>query len=369
MKYTPLALLLVSSLAAAKPLPPTIKVKLVKSRVMVTINGQTTPLEASKLEVNKLVSAEISDDGKTLLIKRERCMSTDIDEDAAEFPIAELEAKIENGLGMALHLKKKYADAIPHFTLAAQKDPAQPVYATNLLSAQAMAGKLDDADKTIATYAKAQLPWFAWRLAVDSDLKALKGRPSTKLGPAKAGTAKGPLGLAYSPLGLVASEVENNMYDGVPDGSGDEVLIIVDIASSKELLRLHTQTNCGVDMESGKPDKACEKKVASKNAAERKVADALLAQLGFEMVPGGLKNLSEENVKISAPDGRKLTTGDKLEVIAGKTRIDLGDKLSATPWSAAFVPKAVVVMTRDKVMEDCSGEGPRNLHLEMIATP
>ena len=339
----PAIVLLGSTTAAAKPLPKDIKVALAKKKVMVTMKGVTVGIDDNTLPTDKLVSAELSDDGKSILVKRARCEGMFDDEEAAEFPLDAIEAKVENTLGMKLHTKKKYADAIPHFELAAKKDPATPLYATNLLSAQAMGGKLDDADKTIATYGKSQIPWFAWRLAVDPELKALKARPSAKLGPAKAGTAKGKLSdkLAYSPLGLVATEVNADIYDG--DGSGpiSTDFVIVDIATGKEVFR---------------------------TSSSRKISDPLLATLGFDIVPGGLTALHEDK-PITAADGRKLVTEPKLAVTAGKTSIDVQDKLTEQPWSAGFVPKALVVTTRHKDLEDCAGMGPRNFSVEIVPTP
>jgi hypothetical protein len=66
-----------------------------------------------------------------------------------------VEARFENVVGMKLLTKKQYANAIVHFALAAQKDPESPVFATNLLSAQSLAGKLDDGDRTITR-------WIYW---------------------------------------------------------------------------------------------------------------------------------------------------------------------------------------------------------------
>ncbi|MFT3699620.1 MAG: hypothetical protein QM831_41110 [Kofleriaceae bacterium] len=53
-----------------------------------------------------------------------------------------------------------------------------------------MGKHLDDADKTIAIAAKKHPQWLAWRLAVDSDLAALKTRDSAKAIAGKPGTAK-----------------------------------------------------------------------------------------------------------------------------------------------------------------------------------
>jgi hypothetical protein len=348
MKHLTIALLCVSTVASAKPLPDGMKVTLVKKRLMVSKDGLSVPLEDSKLPNDKLISAELSADGKTIVVKRARCDGMfDSSEDGDTFPLAAAEARLENTAGMKLHTKKKYAEAAKHFAIAAQKDPATPLYATNLLSAQAMGKMFDDADKTIATYGKSQIPWFAWRLAVDPELKALKGRPAAKLGPAARGKAKGSLRdkLAYSPLGLVATEVLVGLYDGDGDpGPLPSDLVIAAIGSDAELLRLSTSGKAG-----------------------RKAADALLAELGFDLVPGGLTNVLGGDT-VTAADGRKLVEGSKVVMPKGAT-IDLSDKIDMRVVDAAFVPKAVVLVQSDKQLEECDGMGSYRFWLTAVATP
>jgi len=355
------------SAATAKPLPAGYKVSLVKKQVMITHDG------VSVLLINgvfgKLAGAELSDDGKTIVVKAQ---CTDEQPEPEEVELAEVDAQIENMIGMSFHTKKKYDDAIKHFTLAAQKAPGTPLYATNLLSAQSMGGKLDDADKTIATYGKKNVAWFAWRLAVDPDLKALKGRPGAKLDAPKRGTATSKLDgkIAYSPLGLVASEVSINMWDGIPDGSGESELEIVDIATGKELLHLPTAKTCGYDPEtimSDRPmyaDKACPSKEAAKAAANRKIADSILAQLGFDVVPNAYFEARGKDA-VAAPDGRKVSvTDDKL--IVGKTTKDL---TVGEIWAVGFVPKGVAIVSRTKHVGRCEADGPRSFYLTAVATP
>jgi hypothetical protein len=116
--------------------------------------------------------------------------------------------------------------------------------------------------------------------------------------------------------------------------------VIADVASGKELFRIKSS---------------------------RKVSDPLLATLGFDLVPGGLKSVHDKK-PITAADGRKLITDPKLQVVAGKTTLAVDDKLEDEPWDAGFVPKALVVTTRHKDLVDCEG-GPRNFNVEIVPTP
>jgi hypothetical protein len=363
------SIIAVSGLASAKPLPAGYKVALVKKQVMVTHDGVSVLLINGEFE--KLASAELSDDGKAIVVK---VQCNDEDPQPDEVLLATIDAQVENMLGMSFHNKKQYDDAFKHFTLAAQKAPDTSLYATNLLSAQSMSGKLDDADRTVATYGKTNPAWFAWRLAVDPELKALKGRPGAKLDAPKRGTASSKLRekVAYSPLGLVASEVSINVWDGIPDGSSEAELVIADIATGKDLLHLPTEKTCGYDpatMMTDKPpqyaDKACPKKEAAKAAANRKIADALLAQLGFDVVPKAYVEVKDKDT-LAASDGRKLSIKDN-KVYAGTTAREL--PVMNQIWAAGFVPKGLALITRYKHVGRCEADGPRMFELTAVPTP
>jgi hypothetical protein len=372
-------LLFVPALAAAKPLPAGMTFGVASNHLTVSQSGVTVTLGTS---VGKLVKTELSDDGKTLLVTSTMCNgSVDDEKTPIEIPFAAVQAQLENALGMKSHLKKQYADAILHFAAAVKLDP-MPVYETNLLSAQSLGGKLADADQTIATYAPANLPWFVWRLAVDSDLAPLAGRPSTKLGPTKRGTVKSAkLGsdVAYSPLGLVATENTIAIWNGIPDGSANLALMIVDIKTGKELLRLPTENICALDMAmamsgvSPAPpaDKKCPKAEAAAAVPRRKAADAVLASLGFELVPKAVTAMSVDGnpvPEVTATDGRKFVNDDHPHVIAGKKRVEVDP--FARLWSVAFVPGGFVMWHRgDKHIDACGADGPYDNEIATYATP
>lgn len=359
-----LVVLAVTSIATAKPLPSGLAIKLVKGKVMATRGGTSVQVTSTK----KLLGVELSDDGKTIVVKTPG--NVDMGEDpevTATYSLAGIEGRIANAVGMGFQVKKRYADAVAPFTTAVQQDP-QPVYVTNLLSALSMGKQLDEADKVLGTYGKRIAPWLAWRLAVDKELAALVERPATKAlfpGGGKA-TSKlnkeGDILVAYSPAGYAAVEVYTGLQMG--DASTESTLAIafVDLASGTEVLRLPTATECS------DPDGGCnQKKYDPANKKQRKVADAILAQLGF--LPGEpMTNFRETNT-LAAKDGRKVieVKGGGGAIVAGKTQIPLPDDLEI--HDIAFVPKALVIVHKVNTVSNMDGMGMWELELTAIPTP
>jgi hypothetical protein len=365
--------LAVAASASAKPLPAGMKISIVDGRAMATYRGVTVPLEdGGRADFGKLEKAELSDEGDAIVITAPRCH--DLNTDDTTVSLLPVEARVENLLGMRLHLKKQYAEAAKHFAIAAAKDASAPVYATNLLSAQSMGGKLDEADQTLATLGKQRPGWFAWRLAVDPELKAMKARPSAAaFRVAKPGTARSAklrwqgTAVAYSPLGLVAIST-NEVYEGV-GGPIDAYMTVIDLASNVEIARMPLGTTCGMPDGAEDPeavDKACQKKEEEAAVPRRKVADAFLAQLGFEILPSaGHEALNTQT--IAHADGRKLTfANNHYMVTAGKATVEL--PWDGSPWLVAFVPKAVVGVFRRKNKTSCD-DGLYWFELVAAATP
>jgi hypothetical protein len=339
-----MVLVLAATPAFAKPLPPGLKVTFAKDKLTATQDGVSITLTTVKAK--KLVSAELSEDGSKLQIKLDGIKPVEneigeVEEDDGrrEYALTAVEAQLANTAGMGLSIKKKYADAITHFARAVQKEPA-PVYITNLLSAQSLAGKLDDADAVIAAHGKRIAPWLAWRLVVDGDLKALAARPSVKLGMAGTGKARSKLDeqVAYSSLGFAASEIVTNASMGDGRGPTERGLAFVDLKTGKQVLLLPTETTC--------EDKACTKKYAPAALKQRAVADKVLAMLDFEQVAGGYHSAIDKDV-VAAKDGRKIDFKASTIVIPGKKPLPLPPELPEA-WGVAFVPKAVVFVTRER---------------------
>ena len=232
--------ILVSASALAKPLPKGMKVSLKDMALYVEQDGIKVPLfdDDRRLadQVSNLTGAELSDDGGSIVVHADSCASSD----GIEVPLSEVEARLENVRGMQLHVKKKYADAIVHFTAAVKADPSTPVYVTNLLSAQSMAKRYDDADRTIASSAAAHVAWFAWRLAIDPELASVRGRaaarPFVAAKPTKLAFQALGDDIAVSPIGLVAVG-EWNAFGG-PGTDNNSELVLYDPRADVPPVRL-----------------------------------------------------------------------------------------------------------------------------------
>jgi hypothetical protein len=188
--------------------------------------------------------------------------------------------------------KKKYDEASGYFAAAMAMDPTVPLYASNLLVAQVKAGKLEDADKTLATAGKQNVAWFAWRLEVDPALASIKSRPSVKaLYPTTPGKARAPTladAYAISPLGLAATRTASG-----EGGSGAELPMEVsftEITSGREVLRLSMGKGGKVD-------------------AEQALVDKLLVQLGFTFE--GMFQDIRQGRSHTTPDGRAMLVTDR----------------------------------------------------------
>jgi len=284
-----------AGVASAKPLPDGLKLFVEKGRPMVSRSGVIVPLRDDDIsDYANLKDAHLSDDGAYIVIRGDRCNGIEPD-DELSVPLAKVEARIENSLGMMKHVKKAYADAIPHFAAAVAKDPDVPMYATNLLSAQSLAKKFDDADATISALTAHAAPWLAWRLSVDPELANVKSRAkglvAEKRGHLKSADLDSDV-IGYSPLGggLVVTIV--GTYTGGMPPSGTSELGFASLVTGREVLRLTIRTmeeECGDYPGMTK----CTQKQLAPVAKRRKAADALLAQLGFEKVDAEMKSVDD----------------------------------------------------------------------------
>src|SRR5256885_3296497 len=143
-------------------------------------------------------------------------------------------------------------------------------------------------------------------------------------------------------------------------------MVIVDLATGTEVTRMPTETTCGYDMHAMTrddktpkyADKACPKQEAAKAAKNRIDTDAVLAALGFVIVPKVYVDIRDDKgdrkKEVVGPDGTKVVIADKAKVIAkGKTKeIELDPDHT---WGVAFLPNAVLVVRRSqgKIMEGC----------------
>jgi hypothetical protein len=350
----------VPTLAVAKPLPQDMKAIVKGRKALIESRGVTVPVADRDfaLRGDDVKKIELSDDGKSVVVTYKPCMG---DDETLSMPLASVAARIENSLGMLVHVKKKYDEAIAHFTLAASMDPDTALFATNLLSAQSMAGKLDEADRAIDTYGPKNPAWLAWRLAVDPELKNIKARPKALAATkgAKRGHARAKQlfdVVAYSPLGggLAATAV----YES-GDMLAQHSFVVTSVATGRELLRLPFDEAC-VEAPDAPPDMKCDKKALAANARNAKQIDELLATLGFE--PAGKWQEAGETTK--SPDGTIVVElKDKLRVTRGKASRDYEPVMW---YRVAFVPNGMAMYVKHG--NTCGGTGLPHT-LETVAAP
>jgi hypothetical protein len=328
--------------ASARPLPKGMKVVVVKDRPMVKQGALTVPLfDGERRGTGRKIKASLSADGKTVRVSWDGCMELE----EYEVPLAHVTARLDNLAGMKLHLAKKYAAAIKPFAAAAAADPDEAMYVTNLLSAQARAGKLDDADRTLTTLGPRHRARVVWRLAVDPDLETLRTRPAAlALAAEKPGTARMAAlagAAAFSALGGGMVATRSNAGNGGPGSPTGEDLLIFDIAGDRELLRFPVVTMAdacipdgggdasseeeddGEDYEEGDGELRCTPAQLAAIAKRTKTADALLAALGFAVLPGAMVDLpTDDEATLSSPDRKTRVTvaADTLTIARGGKR-------------------------------------------------
>jgi hypothetical protein len=277
--------------AEAKPLPADMKLSLKKGKPYATSQGVTVQLLENRSEWTA-VEAELSDDGKQLLVWGARCgMELDKEEVPQRISMFLVDAKLFNAKGLALQAKRKYADAAKLFEQAWARDSESPSYATNLLSALAMSGSRDLATRILQDgVAGEHFAWFALRLGIDPQLKKLNGEPSAKAfraeKPSRLTQKKLADGFAHSPLGFFALKTS--------DSSGAKFMSFVRTKTGKEALRLPLKTG-----------------------ADQRSADVLLSSMGFELSP--TKPAWSDDAKMRA---LKVSPGLDL-----RTAADLGEYL------------------------------------------
>ncbi len=366
------------SIAHAKPLPPGMTVVMKNDHLYVVKGGVSVPLfddqdPRSDVPYSEPKNAQLSADGKLIQLEGGSCL---VSEDGLDrVPLAVVEARFENVTGMGFHLKKQYADAIAHFAAAVKADPDTPLLATNLLSAQSLGGKLEDADRTLALFGPKNPAWFGWRLAVDSDLVPLRGRPSTK--PFVAKPTKLVLddntGAAISPLGVVA--ISEGIYQGMGMGSGSaSYLALYDLAQNRLLLRLPLVSPadaCFVhppkDVPPGAVGPPCTKDQLAHTSEHRRVASAIVGSLGMTKLALQWTQITETTTAIALDKTHALALSDTAATVTkGKqvTTLNLGgNRTRQVGWGGG-----VLVVVHHESYQ-CGGADSQEGSSDVIAVP
>lgn len=336
--------LLATSAVDAKPLPKGVSVSVKKGAAVATIDGTTVSLAGDTLKDWQSISAELSDDGDSIVAMGKRCHgSLSGEATKTTVPLAVLQARAENQAGLALLAKGKLADAEGRFSAALALDDQTPEYATNLLVAQVKAKEFDAADRTLAAEGKRFRGYFAWRLLVDRALKPMLRRASAAPFSVPRGNVRAVnlhVAVAYSKLGLVASRTNSGI--GTDVDSNPLEVSVADTVSGKELFR-----------------------IPIKNKAQIAAADALLQKLGLDY-EGTLFDVSEGR-SMAGTDGRAILVGTghapRLQINGREQAISIPDVTYV-----GFVPAAAVVIAEHHHVYACDDQSFR-MQLYTLKTP
>ncbi|HMF43943.1 MAG TPA: tetratricopeptide repeat protein [Polyangia bacterium] len=290
--------------------------------------------------------------------------------------IAGLEARLENAAALALHRQRRWSESAAGFARALARDPTFDVAATNLASAQVMAGKADDAVKTIAPLL-ARKPVAAYaRLVSDPELTPLLGRPevATLRTPAP-GTARLTMtatsvdinGFAVSSRYRVVAAVHSESSWGVCASTGE--LVLLDLQGG-EVARLPLYSTTADEEHDCPIAKSERPRVAARVAA----AQRLLTDLGFS--PAGERG----QVDTEFASTRARFPRAKIGLVIGQQRVRAlrgNRELGAAPVRGEHIEAATFLDGYDAIVfeweregrEGCQGTDPRGIQVLPIKIP
>jgi len=337
-----------------KPLPAGMKVIAKDNRAVVQQGALTVPLrDDDPADFDKISKVELVE-GKFIEVTANRCSGA-LTDDVTRVPLAKVQAKLDNAAGLAAHAKKQYSTAITKFGSALQKDPETLAYATNLMAAQLLGKKTQLAAQTLAMQGRKNVIWFAWRMAVDADLagaKALKGAQdfaATKPGTASVGKL-GTKDVALSTLGGGMAALHTSK-PGQPETTDIDV---VSLSTGKLLARLPLTTS--EDACDDTPQHPCDDAATARITERTKLADTLLASLGFEIKANVF--IDVRNGDPVSRDGVRVEFSDD-EITAEKNGAERTLAIAGNASAIAITPTAVIVKLNEHGGFSCTGVSSR----------
>lgn len=344
------------AIAKPKPLPAGMKVVAKLGRPYVQQGATTVALRDDDVaDYEKIGSAVLSADGKSVVVTATRCNGTLID-DETTIPLAKIQARFDNAAGQVSLTKKKYADAIAKFTSAYKKDPDTVAYATNLLAAQVLAKKLDLAAQTLVIQGSKNPVWFAWQLATDPQLATFKDDKHAKaLAASTPGTATiaalGERDLATSDAGIAALRTSSTG----PGSPGTSELDFVSLKTGRLLARfpiIALEDACDETEQS-----PCSDDAKAKIDARRKLADQLFATLGFTIQSRAF--IDVRNGDPVTKDGLTIELADDGVTVTTKAGEEKKLATDASAWAIALTPKAIVIKLNRRHLYTCDDQNAR----------
>lgn len=320
-----------------------------RGAVRAPLSGE--PFRGRGLVVHELQRATVSDDGQSITVDYADFCTTF----TMHFTRRQVEARLANVAGLALHRKHQWAAATQRFAEAMQLDPDFELAALNLASARAQLHTIKEAVAALAPRLAAHPVATYLRIVDDPELAPLLDAPEVRAirtaQPGTATTANTPH-IALSPeRKLVASRMQEAC--GM-SGMHAESLVLTALDG----------TEVGA-----LPLGGCD--APSKAAAAH--ADRILADLGFQPVADLDFQTTDDLRKVRLAKAKLGVVTDRtmLRIVRGNTVLveqpEEGDFLE---W-AAFVPAAnavVVHWTRDIPEAEC-GNPPPYAGVTVLALP
>jgi hypothetical protein len=347
--------MLVSAAAVGKPLPAGMKVITKLGRPYVQQGSVIVALRDDEVaDYEKIVKTDLADSGKTLVVTAMRCKGT-VANDVTRVPLTRIQARLDNAQGLVARSKKKYADAVAKFTSAAHKDPDAAAYATNLLSAQLLAKKLDAAGQTINVHGRNNPVWFVWHIAIDDELAAARTHKQlAALAAATPGTATlGKLGehdLAITD-GFGGIAALRTLSIGSP---GTTEVDFVALSTGKLLARMPVTTL--EDACDATTEHPCDDAAKVRIADRIRNVDAVLMRLGFAIQNGALVDVRNGD-PLKRGDVTIETTDDAVTVTRGDDRRSMA--VAGNVWAVAITPKAIIIKVNERNLYGCDDGSSR----------
>ncbi len=284
----------------------------------------------------------------------------------AVIPLAVLEARVGNVVGLLALAQHRYADAAERFEHAAALDPEMTVARTNLASARMRAGDQPGALRALAPVVADTSAWLYWKVLTDTDLAPLiDTAPIAALRAPRAGTTKLSekdvpriRGYVATAAGLVAVGNSEGSWGGC---SASYELVVFGARDGKRLLSLPL----GSDRETG--DEHCPP--APGRDKHLAVANRFLADLGFsapaDMEVGALSvDVDRQVTKLYFEKARLgLVQSAVLRLLSGDRELARYDAVEGKPSFARLLPasRAIAVGWERPGREGCETVDPRGV--------
>lgn len=242
--------------------------------------GRISPV-TDRVEPTDIVAVKLSPDRATVAVSLvDNCLAGDF---VVTYPVAALQARLENASALRIHRARKYPEAERAFRRVVGLDPDFELGYTNLASALALQGKAREAVDALRPLIDRNPAWVYHKVLEDSELATLAEAPEiVALRAPTRGTARVDLLAATA-----AWSAEHDLIAAVMTGFDSALLILAPDGAVRARIRLVSGDE--IDVDCYESPERCDPVLAHARpavAARKARADALLRDLGFSPVPG-----------------------------------------------------------------------------------